>query len=120
MSEAWGNTGSEDYMPLVDQYMQAGQGDLREAWALAEGERRKGNHSQTLADAEHYLWAQYYGQQNPWKGITGMVLPAGYNVAKRAGLLSGADTSAPTMAQLGAGTSGAWQGLRQGLLSGNW
>ena len=69
----------------------------------------RGTDKQQLANAEHYLWANQFGQQSPLHGAIGMYMPLGYSLSKNVGLLGG--RSEADAEQLSAGTQGAFRGL---------
>ena len=84
--------------------------DPSAAWKAALRDRYSDSpYPQQLANAEHYLWANQFGQQSPLHGMVGMVMPFGYSLAKNLGLLGG--RSEADLEQLKAGTLGAGRGL---------
>ena len=82
--------------------------DPKEAWLWALAERER-NPDPALANAEHYLWNQYYAGQGPLQAAGALVTPFGYYAGKKMGLLGG--RSPATLDQLGSGLLGALRGL---------
>lgn len=70
---------------------------------------RERNPDPELANAEHYLWNQYYANQGPIEAIGGLLTPVGYYAGKKLGLLGG--RSPATLDQLQSGIAGALKGI---------
>jgi hypothetical protein len=70
---------------------------------------RENNPDPQLANAEHYLWGMKEAQANPFMGLFGPMLAAGYYGGKKTGLLGG--RSPATLDQLLAGSKGYLAGI---------
>lgn len=93
--------------PYLDQAKMISADPLEQwRWALMERNR---NPDPNLANAEHYLWNQYYAGKGPIEAMGAFITPFGYYAGKKMGLLGG--RSPATLDQLKMGLLGALAGL---------
>lgn len=64
-----------------------------------------------LANAEHKAFSRYAVNLNPLMAIPLLGSIPGYDMAKRFGLMTDENTTAPGIDQMAAGYNGMWQGL---------
>lgn len=86
------------------------------SWAELLEARRKTNDpklQELLAPYEHRAYARETVADQPWMAPVFPPMIAGYQLLKAA---RGGARTKPSMAQVGHGLLGTWEGLRQGLL----
>jgi RHS repeat-associated protein len=102
-----------DWRSKACDFLRRNQGDTLNAWIDANSEREWGDDSQDLADAEHYLYARWAVETNPYQWGVFYVTAPGYAVAKALTPRRwwGGRTSDSTWEQVVAGITGANDGL---------